>query len=74
MFRDKIDIEINGTIMIIWEIQDVYLPEEILKNDGYVDLVEAGSLTNNGLDSYHKVEKLDRLSYAKTDKPLTSIE
>ena len=73
-FREKIDIEINGTIMIIGEIQDIYLPEEILKKDGYVDLVEAGSLTNNGLDSYHKVEKLDRLSYAKTDKPLISIE
>ena len=73
-FREKIDIEINGTIMIIGEIQDIYLPEEILKKDGYVDLIEAGSLTNNGLDSYHKVEKLDRLSYAKTDKPLISIE
>ena len=41
-FREKIDIEINGTIMIIGEIQDIYLPEEILKKDGYVDLAEAG--------------------------------
>jgi flavin reductase (DIM6/NTAB) family NADH-FMN oxidoreductase RutF len=73
-FKEKKELEINGTIMIIGEIKDIYLPEKIVNKDGYVDLISAGTLTNNGLDSYHKVEKINRLSYAKTDNPLNSIK
>jgi hypothetical protein len=42
-------------------------------DDGFIDLEKANTITCSGLDSYHKTIQLDRLSYAKPDKPLTSL-
>ncbi len=62
---EKIDLKINGTILLIGKIQDVYFPEACLGQDGFLDLEKAGSITVSGLDSYHKTHKIARLSYAK---------
>ena len=72
-FREKIDITINNTIMVIGEIVQVDFPENCLSNDGFLDIEKASSITCSGLDSYHKTIQLDRLSYAKPDKELTSL-
>ena len=72
-FREKIDITINNTIMVIGEIVQVYFPENCLGQDGFIDLEKANTITCSGLDSYHKTIQLDRLSYAKPNKELTSI-
>lgn len=71
--KEKIDITINNTIMIIGEIVQVYFPENCLSKDGFIDLEKANTITCSGLDSYHKTIQLDRLSYAKPDKPITSL-
>lgn len=72
-FKEKIDISINNTIMIIGEISQIYIPENCLLEDGFIDLEKANTITCSGLDSYHKTIKLDRLSYAKPNKEITSI-
>lgn len=72
-FKEKIDISINNTTMIIGEIKHIYYPEDCLSADGFLDLEKANTITCSGLDSYHKTFRLDRLSYAKPDKPLTSL-
>lgn len=72
-FREKVDITINNTIMVIGEIVEVYFPENCLSKDGFIDLEKANSITCSGLDSYHKTIQLDRLSYAKPYKELTSL-
>lgn len=72
-FKEKIEISINNTTMIIGEIVQVYIPENCLSADGFVDLEKANTLTCSGLDSYHKTIQLDRLSYAKPDKKITSL-
>lgn len=72
-FKEKIDITINNTMMIIGEIKEVYFPENCLCEDGFLDLEKANTITCSGLDSYHKTIRLDRLSYAKPDKEITSI-
>ena len=64
-FREKHDLAINGTHLLIGEIIEVHIPDEVLQSDGFVDLEAAGTITCSGLDSYHKTEKLSRLSYAK---------
>jgi flavin reductase (DIM6/NTAB) family NADH-FMN oxidoreductase RutF len=73
IFREKIDIAINNTHMIIGEIVQIYFPEECQSPDGFLDLEKANTITCSGLDSYHKTTKLDRLSYAKPNIPITSI-
>ncbi len=64
-FKERIDLKINGTVFIVGQIQQIYLPESIIHEDGFVDLSEAGTITNSGLDSYHRTEKISRLPYAK---------
>lgn len=72
-FKQKIDISINNTMMIIGEIVQIYIPENCLFDDGFIDLEKANTITCSGLDSYHKTLQLDRLSYAKPDKKITSL-
>lgn len=72
-FREKIDIKINNTIMVIGEITEVYVPQNCLSKDGFLDIEKANSITCSGLDSYHTTKRLERLSYAKPDKEITSI-
>ncbi len=73
-FREKIDIAINNTTLLIGEIIQLYIPEDCLGEDGFVDLEKANTITCSGLDSYHNTVQLDRLSYAKPDKEITSIK
>lgn len=72
-FREKIDIAINNTIMVIGEIVGVYFPENCLSKDGFLDIEKAKSITCSGLDSYHTTQRLNRLSYAKPDKDVAII-
>lgn len=72
-FKEKIDISINNTIIIIGEIVQIYFPKDCLHEDGFLDIEKANTITCSGLDSYHKTVQLDRLSYAKPNKEITSI-
>lgn len=72
-FKEKIELQINNTILIIGEVKEVYFPEDCLLPDGFLDLEKANSITCSGLDSYHKTKRMDRLSYAKPNKTVTSI-
>jgi flavin reductase (DIM6/NTAB) family NADH-FMN oxidoreductase RutF len=65
--REKIPLDLNGTILLIGQIKHVLLPDHVLQPDGFVDLEKAGSLTCSGLDSYHRTQRIARLSYAKPD-------
>lgn len=66
-------LKVNGTILLIGEIQELHLPDETLANDGFVDLQQAGTIASVGLDAYYRTEKIQRLSYAKANLPLTTI-
>lgn len=71
---DEQTFKINGTILLIGEIQLLTTPDNIISEDGFVDLQIAGSITSAGLDAYYKTEKISRLSYAKADLPITKIQ
>ncbi|WP_299679174.1 flavin reductase [uncultured Dokdonia sp.] len=66
-------IKENGTVLMVGAIQDIYLPEGVHTEDGWIDLSKTQGVTINGLDSYSQPELLDRLQYAKPDKPTASI-
>lgn len=66
--QQKIDLEINGTTLLIGKIIYVSVPDNAVMKDGSIDLEKAGSITVSGLDSYHTATKIGRLSYAKKDK------
>jgi len=64
-FKTKINIPINNTLMIIGQIKSISLPEKAISTDGYIDLEITKTITNSGLDSYHRTERIMRLPYAK---------
>ncbi len=69
-FKERIDIKLNNTILIIGLIQHLYFPKDCIKADGFVDLELANTITCSGLDSYHQTKQIARLSYAKPDQAL----
>jgi flavin reductase (DIM6/NTAB) family NADH-FMN oxidoreductase RutF len=72
-FKEKTELTINNIVLIIGEVKAVYFPEDCLQKDGFLDIEKAGSITCSGLDSYHKTTRIDRLSYAKPNKTITSL-
>ncbi len=72
-FVERINIELNGTSLIIGKIINVEVPENCIESDGFIDIEKAGTVTVSGLDAYHTTQKLARLSYAKPDKPVSEI-
>lgn len=67
-FRQKIDIELNGTVLIIGEIVEVIIEDDLILGDGKLDIVKANSVAVTGLDEYHVASSLGRLAYAKPKK------
>jgi flavin reductase (DIM6/NTAB) family NADH-FMN oxidoreductase RutF len=72
-FKEKVELTINKTVLVIGEVKDVYFPESCFLQDGFLDIEKAQTITCSGLDSYHKTIRLDRLSYAKPNKVITSL-
>lgn len=66
-------IELNQTELVIGKVLEVELSDDILFEDGYVDIEKAQSVAVSCLDSYHSTHRIDRYSYAKPDEALTSI-
>jgi flavin reductase (DIM6/NTAB) family NADH-FMN oxidoreductase RutF len=64
-FKQRIDLTINNTIMIIGEIKNIYFPENCMQEDGFLSIEKAGTITCSGLDSYHITNTIERLPYAK---------
>jgi flavin reductase (DIM6/NTAB) family NADH-FMN oxidoreductase RutF len=65
-FAEEIPINLNKTILIIGEIQHIILPETAILESGNVDLNAVADVAISSLDTYHKVEKIETLPYART--------
>ncbi len=65
--EDIIPIPANGTSLVIGRIQQVFLKEGIVSNDGYIKLDNAASVCSNGLDGYYTTSLIQRFEYAKHD-------
>lgn len=65
--KEIIPISTNNTKIVIGEVQHILLDEELISEDGYVDLAKAQSTTVVGLDAYYQATLLGRLKYAKAE-------
>jgi flavin reductase (DIM6/NTAB) family NADH-FMN oxidoreductase RutF len=63
---------LNDTEMVIGEIQELFIPESIIDDDGYANIEQAGSACISGLDSYHSTTRIAQFSYAKPNVKLTT--
>ena len=63
--EDILPIRQNGTFLVIGKLLFARFPEELLKEDGFLDLETADSLASLGLDAYYRVEQVGRFPYAR---------
>lgn len=64
---EKLDIKLNGTIMVIGHVEHIYMEEDYFDPITGLDLNRAGTICVSGLDSYHEVSKFVSFPYARVD-------
>ena len=64
-FKEEYHIKANDTILVIGEIKNLYIQENILENDGFIDLTKAETSAINGLDAYTLPKLIKRLEYQR---------
>ncbi|WP_055437049.1 flavin reductase family protein [Lacinutrix algicola] len=64
-FVGEYNIKENGTILVLGEIQGLYINEDIVTDDGFVNLSEANVAAINGLDGYTFPKLKERLEYQR---------
>lgn len=72
-YKNEYPIEENGCRLIIAEILDIYAENDIIDDNGFVNLEQADTAGAIGLDGYVSLNVLDRLDYARPNQPLKSI-
>ncbi len=64
----------NGCLLVIGAIKHIYLPKEVLHEDGWVQLDKAQTVSANGLDGYALPKLLDRFAYPQPDQETQSLD
>jgi flavin reductase (DIM6/NTAB) family NADH-FMN oxidoreductase RutF len=64
-YVEEYPIKANGTILLIGAIQDLYIEDNLLKKDGFVNLSEANVVAINGLDGYTLPKLKTRMEYQR---------
>lgn len=72
-YVNEYEIKENGCLLIIGAIEHVYLPEDILHDDGWLQLDKVNTAAINGLDAYTLPQLLARFAYATPDEPSKHI-
>lgn len=67
-FIEEYEIKANGTILLVGEIQHLYINNELLLDDGFVDLSKGKTVAINGLDGYVIPTLKMRLDYQRPKK------
>jgi flavin reductase (DIM6/NTAB) family NADH-FMN oxidoreductase RutF len=67
-FRKEVPIKLNDTLMIIGEVMHVFVPDDLLSDEGYIDLERSGSAGISGLNSYYDFEKIGEFPYARVEE------
>jgi flavin reductase (DIM6/NTAB) family NADH-FMN oxidoreductase RutF len=66
-FVQKIPIDINNTTLIIGKIEHLIIQDDLINQDGSVDLEKANSTVVVGLESYYTAKKIAQFGYAQTN-------
>ena len=65
VLREEIPLAINNTILLIGEIQLLYLPDEVIDDVGMLNLEASKSVAISGLNNYYRASLLASHPYAR---------
>ncbi len=63
-----IPIKINGTIMVVGEIEHMIIPEDIITEEGYLDLEKVQDVGISGLNNYYSLKHIGQFPYARPNE------
>lgn len=66
-FKEAIPIPLNGTTLIIGEIEYIFIPDSAMVNDD-IDLEQANSVGISGLNSYYELKKIAQYPYVRVSE------
>jgi flavin reductase (DIM6/NTAB) family NADH-FMN oxidoreductase RutF len=72
-YKNEYFIEENGCRLIIAEVLDIYSDNNIIEDNGFVNLEQAEATGAIGLDAYVSLKLLDRLDFARPNVSLKSL-
>lgn len=64
-FLEEHHIKANGTILVLGEVTDLYFNDNMLSEDGFLNLSKEKVAAINGLDTYMVAENYTKLSYQR---------
>lgn len=64
-YAEEYDIKVNQTILLIGEIKDLFIKDNLLDEDGFVNLSKGNIACINGLDGYAVPKLKTRLDYQR---------
>jgi flavin reductase (DIM6/NTAB) family NADH-FMN oxidoreductase RutF len=62
---EEVSIKINGTIMLVGEIQQLIIPDEVVSEEGHINLSKLNTAGISGLNSYYGLNYIDSFPYAR---------
>tara|TARA_Y100000766_G_scaffold282897_1_gene297202 strand:- start:637 stop:1263 length:627 start_codon:yes stop_codon:yes gene_type:complete len=63
-FKEAIDIKLNGTVLVIGEIEELVISDKSFVN-GDIDLESSEGVGISGLNTYYSLKKIDSYPYAR---------
>jgi flavin reductase (DIM6/NTAB) family NADH-FMN oxidoreductase RutF len=72
-YLNEYHIEENGTIHVIASVENLFFDENLMHNDGWLQLDKGNVITLNGLDGYCLPKLADRFHYARKETPTKSF-
>ena len=64
-FQESVSIKANNTVMIIGSVEHVFVKEDAISKEGYIDLEKLKSTGIGGLNSYYSLSKINSYPYAR---------
>ena len=64
-YVNEYHIKENDTLMIVGQVEHIFMEDEMLLEDGWVQLDKGGVVAINGLDGYALPKLLERYPYAR---------
>jgi flavin reductase (DIM6/NTAB) family NADH-FMN oxidoreductase RutF len=66
-FLEQIPIKINGTAMIVGEIEHLIVEDSAVNDAGYLDLSAVNNIGLSGLNTYYQLNKIASYPYARVE-------
>jgi flavin reductase (DIM6/NTAB) family NADH-FMN oxidoreductase RutF len=64
-YVEEYTIKANNTILVIGKVVGLHVNEELLEDDGFINLSKANIATINGLDAYAVPQNNQRFEYQR---------